>query len=155
MTPLSAVICKAGFELTLIRRLGRMAIYRQHLPGGNPAHDAYEVILPQVRNTDYEGQPVEPYEGYPAAESWGKKGWTFTSLAKAVQKLKEVAGNASRVGTVSRKNRVDGPQSSRGAGHAYSYGLTPHACEQQSRPVEGEVGLVSGVSSATQNRGTK
>ena len=30
MTPLGAVIRKAGFELTLIRRLGRAAIYRQH-----------------------------------------------------------------------------------------------------------------------------
>ena len=92
MTPLQAVIRKGGFELTLIRRIGRVAIYRQHLSGGNPDHDAYEVILTQVRNTNHKGQPVEPYEGYPSAESWGKKGWTFTGLAKAVQKLKQLAG---------------------------------------------------------------
>src|SRR5213596_2853447 len=103
MTPLPASISKAGFELTLIKRVGRLAIYRQHLPGGNPDHDAYEVILPQVRNTDHKGQPVEVYEGYPVAESWGKKGWTFTSLAKAVQKLKKLAQKASRAGTASPK----------------------------------------------------
>jgi hypothetical protein len=110
MTPLPAVIRKAGFELTLIRRVGRVAIYRQHLPRAKPDHDAYEVILAQVRTTNHNGEPVEPYEGYPAAESWGKKGWTFTSLAKAIQKLKEMAGNAPRGGTVTRKNRFDGRQ---------------------------------------------
>ncbi len=108
MTSLPAVVGKAGFELTMIRRVGRAAIYRQHLPSGNPDHDAYEVIVPQVRNTDYRGQPVEPYEGYPAAESWGKKGWTFTGFAQAAQKLKQVAQKAPRAGTVSRKNRSDG-----------------------------------------------
>jgi hypothetical protein len=107
MTPLPAVVGKAGLELSLIRRVGRAAIYRQHLPGGNPDHDAYEVILPQVRNTDYKGERVEAYEGYPVAESWGKKGWTFISLAKAVQKLKEVAQKASCGGTASRRNRLN------------------------------------------------
>jgi len=43
MTPLPRVIRQAGFELTLIQRVGRVAIYRQHLPGANPDHDAYEV----------------------------------------------------------------------------------------------------------------
>jgi hypothetical protein len=113
MTLLSAVIRKAGFELTMVKRIGRVAIYRQRLPSGNPDHDAYEVILPQVRNTNHKGQPVEPYEGYPAAESWGKKGWTFTSLTKAVQKLKELTGKASPAGTVSRKNRFKGQPSIR------------------------------------------
>jgi hypothetical protein len=65
MTPLPPVIHKAGFELTLIRRLGRVAIYRQHWPGGNPDHDAYEVILPQVRNTNHEGQLVAPMKVIP------------------------------------------------------------------------------------------
>lgn len=108
MTPLPTIIRKAGFELALVLRTGRVAIYRQHLLGGNPEHDAYEVILPQVRTTNHQGEPVEPYEGYPSAESWGKKGWTFTSLAKAVQKLKQLAGKASCAGTVSRRNRFDG-----------------------------------------------
>ena len=108
MTLLPPIIRKAGFELTLIRRIGRAAIYRQHVLGGNPDHDAYEVILAQIRTTNHKGEPVESYEGYPAAESWGKKGWTFTGLAKAVQKLKQLAHKASRAGTVSRKNRLDG-----------------------------------------------
>jgi hypothetical protein len=107
-TPLPAVTRKGGFELTMVKRVGRIAIYRQHLPGGDPDHDAYEVILPQVRNTNHKGEPVEAYEGYPAAESWGKKGWTFTSLTRAAQKLKQLAQKASRAGTVSRKNRLEG-----------------------------------------------
>jgi hypothetical protein len=115
MTPLPAVIRKAGFELTMITRVGRAAIYRQHLLGGNSDHDAYEVILPQVRNTDHNGQPVEPYEGWPSAESWGRKGWTFTGLAKAVQKLKQLAQKASPTGTVTRRNRGDGQRSSGGS----------------------------------------
>jgi hypothetical protein len=107
MTPLPAVIRKGGFELTLVKRVGRVAIYRQHLPGGSPDHDAYEVIVPQVRHTNHKGETVEPYEGYPAAESWGKNGWTFTNASKAVQKLKQLAGKTSRAGTASRKNRLD------------------------------------------------
>ena len=107
MTPLPATVRKAGFELTRIERVGRVAIYRQHLPGADADHDAYEVILLQVRNTNHKGELVEPYEGYPAAESWGKKGWTFTGLAKAVQKLKELAQKASPTGTVSCRNRWD------------------------------------------------
>jgi hypothetical protein len=113
MTPLPVIMGKGGFELTMVRRQGRAVIYRQHLPGGNPDHDAYEVIMPQSRNTNYKGEPVEPYEAYPAAESWGKKGWTFASLATAVQKLKELAQKASCAGTVSRKNRLDGSEASR------------------------------------------
>ena len=105
MIPLPSVISKAKFELTLIRRVGWGAIYRQHLPGGNLGPDAYEVILVHVRTTNHKGQPVDPYEGYPPAESWGKKGWTFTALARAEQKVNELAQKASCAGTVSRKNR--------------------------------------------------
>jgi hypothetical protein len=114
MTPLPTVICKGGFDLTLVRRGGRAAIYRQHFRGDSPNHDAYEVILPQCRNTNYSGQLIDPYKGYPPAESWGRKGWTFTSLGKAVQKLNRLA-EASRPGTVSRKNRFEGRTGS-GAG---------------------------------------
>lgn len=113
MTLLPAVMRKAGFELTLIKRRGQAAIYRQHFPGANPDHDAFEVILAQCRTTNHKGQAVEPYEGYPATESWGRKGWTFTSLAKALQKLNRLA-EASRRGTVSRKNRFDARPTQRG-----------------------------------------
>jgi hypothetical protein len=152
MTPLPAVIRKAGFELTMIRRVGSVAIYRQHLPGGNPDHDAYEVILLQVRNTNHMGQPVEPYEGYPSAESWGKKGGTFTSLPKAVQKLKELARKASRTETVSRKNRLDGRGKQRRSRVAKAPRLVlasdnfTHPFDKGSRPpAEREVGISFGT----------
>jgi hypothetical protein len=129
MTPLPQVICKAGFELMLIHRVGKVAIYRQHLPGANPDHDAYEVILPQVRNTNHKGQRVEPYEAYPSAESWGTKGWTFTNLDKAFQKLlqlrRRAAQKASCAGTVSRSNRGDGQGSLRGRLKARTSPLVP------------------------------
>ena len=114
MTRLAAVIRKGGFKLTTVRRVGRVAIYRQHLPGCNPATDSYEVVPPPIRNTNHNGQPVEPYETYPSAESWGKKGWTFTSLGKAAEKLgklQKLAQKASCAGTVSRRNRFDGRRS--------------------------------------------
>src|SRR5262249_36385570 len=84
ITPLPAVIHKGGFELTLVLRNGRVAIYRQHQPSGDTNLDAYEVILPQVRTTNHRGELVEPYEAYPPAESWGNKGGTFTNLDKAL-----------------------------------------------------------------------
>jgi len=134
MTSLPTTVHKDKFELALVRRVGRVAIYRQHRPVGNPDHDAYEVILAQVRNTNHKGQPVGPYEGYPAAGSWGKKGWTFTDMAKAVQKLNELAEKASCAGTVSRKKRSDGQTHQEGP------------CKStigQGRPVKGQAG--SGV----------
>jgi len=141
MTLLPTVIHKAGFELTMIKRVGRVSIYRQHLPGGNPDHDAYEVIVAQVRNTNHRGQPVDPYEGYPAAESWGKEGWTFTDRPKAVQKLTQLAQKASCAGTVSRKNRSDGhrilPTSNKVTRTHYK------PCSSrigQGRPVKGQAG---------------
>lgn len=109
MIPLPVIMAKGGFELRMVRRQGRAAIYRQHLPGGNPDHDVYEIIMPESRNTNYKGEPVEPYEAYPSAESWGKKGWTFASLATAVQKLTQLARKASCAGTVGRRNRLDKP----------------------------------------------
>jgi hypothetical protein len=108
MTRLPRIVRKSGFELSLLLRNGRVPIYRQHRPGSNPEHDAYEVILPQTRNTNHKGEPVEPYEAFPSAESWGKKGWTFTSLFKAVQKLLQLTRKAASAGTASRKNRFDG-----------------------------------------------
>jgi hypothetical protein len=78
MTSLPPVIRKAGFELTLIQRVGRVALYRQHLPGGNPSHDAY---------TNHEGEPVEPYESYPAAESWGKRAGPLQSWPRLLKSL--------------------------------------------------------------------
>jgi hypothetical protein len=111
MTPLPRVIRKGGFELRMLKRVGRAVIYRQHVSDGNPDCDAYEVILPQPRNTDHNGKPIAPYEGYPSAGSWGKKGWTFTSLAKALQKVQGLTQKASRRGTESRRNRFDGRRS--------------------------------------------
>jgi hypothetical protein len=112
MTPLPAVIRKAGFELRLVLRNGRVAIYRQHQPGSDPNHDAYEVILPQVRSTNHKGERVGPYEAFPSAESWGIKGWTFTNLEKAFEKLLQLRmralQKASCARTVSRRNRFSG-----------------------------------------------
>ena len=107
MTRLPTIVRKGGFELALVLRTGRVAIYRQHRPDGDPDHDAYEVILPQVRNTNHKGEPVKPYEVFPSAESWGKKGWTFTSLPKALQTLLQLTRKAPPTGTVSHKNRSD------------------------------------------------
>jgi hypothetical protein len=108
ITPLPAVIHKGGFELSRVLRNRRVAIYRQHQPGSDPDH-AYEVILPQVRNTNHKGELAKPYEAFPSAESWGKKGWTFRTLDKAFQKLlqlrRRAINKASCRGTVSRKNR--------------------------------------------------
>jgi hypothetical protein len=70
--------------------------------------------LPQMRHTDHNGHPAAPYEGYPSAESWGTKGWTFTSLAKALAKAQQLAQKASCAGTVSRRNRFDGRKGLRG-----------------------------------------
>jgi hypothetical protein len=108
MRPIASKVQKGGFQLTLVRREGRVAMYRQHRPGSDAVHDGYEVILPRVLKTNHKGEPVEPYEAYPWPESWGKQGWTFTDLARASQKCDEFAGKVSRARHVSRRNRRTG-----------------------------------------------
>lgn len=76
-------LSRDGFELTLIERKNSRAIYRQHLKGGNPTNDAFEVIIPNVWKKDREGKDCEPWESYPHQNQWGKKGWTFTTLEAA------------------------------------------------------------------------
>src|SRR5206468_3809867 len=102
------------------------------LPGRNLGHDAYEVILVQVRNTNHKGEPVDPYEGYPAAESWGKKGWTFTTPVEAIEELEQLVQEASCAGTVSRRNRSGGQVPIQGSGPT-SKRFTSHCCGQQFR----------------------
>ena len=107
MTPLPTTLSKGGFELTLVSRKGKTSIYRQHWRSGNPDNDAYEVVLPRVFNTDFRGQPVEPYESYPVSEEWGKRGWTFTTLAGAQNKLEETFRKAPGSVRITHRNRFD------------------------------------------------
>jgi hypothetical protein len=105
MTPLPKVIRKEGFELTLVSRKGKAAIYRQHWASGSPDNDADEVILPLLRKTNHLGQPVEPYETYPSSEEWGRRGWTLTTVARAQEKLEQIAKKGPGSGDRSRRNR--------------------------------------------------
>ena len=105
MRPLPEIIRRGGFELTLVGRKGKAAIYRQHSPSGNPDNAAYEVILPRVLNTNFLREAVPPYEAYPKAEEWGIRGWTLTTLDGAKSKLEEVSQKAPRSLHVSRRNR--------------------------------------------------
>jgi hypothetical protein len=105
MKPLPTTLRKGGFELTLVGRKRKAAIYRQHWPFGNPDNDAYEVILPRVLNTNFLGEAVPPYKAYPKAEEWGIRGWTLTTLDGAKRKLEEASQKAPRSLHVSRRNR--------------------------------------------------
>lgn len=88
MKKLPKTLTKDGFTLTLIKRQGRTAIYKQSRKG--MYHVAYEVIIPNVYNRDFNGAEVEPYESYPGAGEWGRKGWTFLDSDKANNKLEEI-----------------------------------------------------------------
>jgi len=113
MRPLATTLRKGGLALTLVRRNGKAAIYRQHAPSGNPDNDAYEVILPRVLNTDFNGQPVEPHESYPESEAWGNRGWTFKTLSEAQRKVEKVSQKAARSQKGLRRNRFDAVLGSR------------------------------------------
>jgi len=107
MKPLPTALRKGGFDLTLVSRRDTAAIYRQHWPSGNPDNDVYEVVLPRVFNTDFRRQPVESYESYPASEEWGKRGWTYVTLADAQEKLEKLDSRQKAVSSihVTRRNR--------------------------------------------------
>lgn len=86
MKLLPKTLGKDGFDLTLVRREGRAAIYRQTLRGEERVPPAFEVIIPNVYSRNFSG-PCEPYESYPGGGEWGRKGWTFLSLEAAEAKL--------------------------------------------------------------------
>jgi hypothetical protein len=86
--PLAVTFRHDGFGYRQIAREGDGAIYEQS-KGGKVR--AFEVIRIRRRaGFEIEGRTVEPAEVYPASEQWGTDGWTLPTLARALEKLKEI-----------------------------------------------------------------
>lgn len=81
--PLASQFTKIGFSYTQIVRNGDLAIYRQfkHV-------EMFETVVIS-RHNGYEvaGSKIEPAETYPSSEQWGTKGWTYSTLEHAKEKL--------------------------------------------------------------------
>jgi hypothetical protein len=80
-----------GFHYCQIARKGMVAIYRQTGKGLEDSSVAYEVIKIQSHpETEMFRRLVPAHQSMPGSETWGKRGWTFTSKEKAFKKFEEL-----------------------------------------------------------------
>jgi hypothetical protein len=81
-----------GFEYQQIARERDAAIYEQRWGGCVDPSVCYEVVRIRRREGFQIGaRLVEAGEVYPASESWGTDGFTFTDKDAALRKLRELA----------------------------------------------------------------
>ena len=90
MKTLPETFRSGGFEHTLERREGDVAVYRRQRIGLEDVH--YEVVRIKSHNGfTIAGKTFPPAETYPTSEEWGTRGWTFNDEAKAKAKFSLLA----------------------------------------------------------------
>jgi len=104
MKPLPERFRQKGFELELVQRTKKVALYKRYQ--SNPAKCHYEVIVVQSHNGRMIGDRfIEPAEFYPSDSQWGQSGWTFTegmsgsreqALTDAKQRFEEILNKTSK-----------------------------------------------------------
>jgi hypothetical protein len=90
--PLPTRFRHCGFDYQQIARERDAAIYEQRWGGCADPSVCYEVVRIRRREGFQIGaRLVEAGEVYPASESWGTDGFTFTDKDAALRKLRELA----------------------------------------------------------------
>jgi len=80
---------KNGHEFTVIARTGNLAIFK----GVSRANGSETFELIEIQSHDgreIAGKFFEPAEFPPSNEQWGSKGWTFTNLPDAQDRMAEM-----------------------------------------------------------------
>lgn len=80
----------SGFEFQQLKREGRVALYEKRK--AKYGFDSYEVVVVQIHpaETVY-GKDYPERELMPPNSSWGRRGWTYSKLGAAENKLEAVA----------------------------------------------------------------
>jgi hypothetical protein len=83
MTTLPPIFRANGFDFTLIKRNGDVALLSKCKPGHRLTH--YEVVIVQHRKavTFPNGKTTPAHEAMPSAEDWGTLGWSPYDLKAA------------------------------------------------------------------------
>jgi hypothetical protein len=90
--PLRINFVKKGFEFSLVKREGDLAIYKKQKPEQKTF--SFEVICIKRHNGyTIAGTVMEPAETYPGDSQWGIYGFTYTDLAEAEEKFNELKSN--------------------------------------------------------------
>jgi hypothetical protein len=73
---------RGGFRLSLVKRAGKVAIYRQHVNGAGT--DRFEVVkITTSPARVINGKAIEAGERYPTDDQWGTYGFTAWDMAEA------------------------------------------------------------------------
>ena len=84
MKPLPKTFTKGGFDFIVIERLGNVALLSKTKNGAK----SYEVVIIQSHNGYTIGnKTIEAAESMPPSESWGRLGWSYTSLDEAIKRF--------------------------------------------------------------------
>lgn len=77
METLSPSFSKKGFLFNLVKRIGRIAIFKKTRLTTNK-DDSYEVIIVQKHDGYFmAGTFIKAGECFPGNNDWGSKGWTY------------------------------------------------------------------------------
>ena len=80
---------KKGFKHVLIKREGRVALYKRYQQESIKTLHYEVVVISQHNGIHIEGNYIEPGELYPSTSQWGSFGWTFgkNQLEQAEEKF--------------------------------------------------------------------
>jgi hypothetical protein len=81
---------KNGRIFTLHTRIGNVAVFEGR--AAKSSHVTYETIIIQSHEgREIQGVRFEPAEYPPSNEQWGVKGWTYTRIEQAIEKMNDLA----------------------------------------------------------------
>lgn len=90
MKPLGNTFSKNGFHYQLVTRHDDIAIFRQSREPNSKCF-AYEVFfVKKAKECAIAGKVIEAHEAVPGNEEWGVKGWTFSTLEEARQRMRKL-----------------------------------------------------------------
>jgi hypothetical protein len=83
MQTIDTQFTERGFQYTQLAREGMVAIYTQtHTASGTIRYETVRLHI-QAEHTWPNGTTTPEKEAYPSSTSWGRRGWTFFTVAEA------------------------------------------------------------------------
>lgn len=88
MKPLPETFRQDGFDFTMLRREGRVAMFRK---AKSERNTGFEVVIVQWRpEHEWQGKIYPASEAMPGNELWGKQGWSQVTREAADARFREL-----------------------------------------------------------------
>lgn len=84
---LPGFIDRGSYQLTLLRRVGPIALFARWNRDINRTSSFEVVRICRAPAGELFGRPLPPREVYPSTSQWGQDGWTYQHKGGAVQRF--------------------------------------------------------------------